>query len=118
MAILNFTLSPEALSKLHDALVCLGKFSEAVSIEASHDKVGYTSFNCVVVLIQRQLVLTALNTSKSAYASFKLMGNKFFSKYQYKPPRSGPQAKEKFYCKIYNKVSASCSIFASFSHGF
>jgi cell cycle checkpoint control protein RAD9A len=40
MAILNFTLSPEALSKLHDALVCLGKFSEAVSIEAVHDKVG------------------------------------------------------------------------------
>lgn len=39
MAILNFTLNPEALSKLHDALVCLGKFSEAVSIEASHDKV-------------------------------------------------------------------------------
>jgi hypothetical protein len=40
MAILNFTLSPEALGKLHDALVCLGKFSEAVSLEASHDKVS------------------------------------------------------------------------------
>ena len=39
MAILNFTLSPEALSKLHDALVCLGKFSESVSIEAVYDKV-------------------------------------------------------------------------------
>ncbi|TVY81542.1 DNA repair protein rad9 [Lachnellula suecica] len=91
MAILNFTLSPEALSKLHDALVCLGKFSEAVSIEASHDK----------------LVLTALNSSKSAYASFKLIGNKFFTKYQYKPPRSGNQAKEKFYCKIYNKALLS-----------
>ena len=54
---------------------------------------------------QIQLVLTALNTSKSAYASFKLTGNKFFSKYQFKPPRSGTQAKDKFYCKIYNKVS-------------
>ena len=42
MAILNFTLSPEALSKLHDTLVCLGKFSEAVSIEAVHDKVCHT----------------------------------------------------------------------------
>ena len=42
MAILNFALSPEALSKFHDALVCLGKFSEAVSIEASHDKVCET----------------------------------------------------------------------------
>jgi cell cycle checkpoint control protein RAD9A len=39
MAVLTFTLNPEALSKLHDALVCLGKFSEAVSIEASHDRV-------------------------------------------------------------------------------
>ena len=39
MVILNFTLSPEALGKLHDALVCLGKFSEAVSIEAAHDQV-------------------------------------------------------------------------------
>jgi cell cycle checkpoint control protein RAD9A len=42
MAILNFTLSPEALSKLHDALACLGKFSESVSIEAVHDKVCHT----------------------------------------------------------------------------
>ena len=39
MAILNFSLNPESLSKLHDALVCLGKFSEAVCIEAVHDKV-------------------------------------------------------------------------------
>jgi cell cycle checkpoint control protein RAD9A len=40
MAILNFTLSPEALGKVHDALVCLGKFSEAVSLEASQDRVS------------------------------------------------------------------------------
>jgi hypothetical protein len=40
MAILSFTLSPDAINKLHDALVCLGKFSEAVSIEASGDKVS------------------------------------------------------------------------------
>ena len=39
MAILSFTLSPEAISKLHDALVCLGKFSETVSIEASKNNV-------------------------------------------------------------------------------
>ncbi|KAH6684107.1 DNA repair protein-like protein rad9 [Halenospora varia] len=91
MAILNFTLNPEALSKLHDALVCLGKFSEAVSIEASHDK----------------LVLTALNSSKSAYASFTLVGNKFFSKYQYKPLRSSNQTNQKFNCRIYNKALLS-----------
>jgi len=45
MAILNFTLNPEALGKLHDALVCLGKFSEAVSIEAHHDKVRQSHSN-------------------------------------------------------------------------
>ena len=39
MPVLGFTLSPESLGKLHDALVCLGKFSEAVCIEAAHDKV-------------------------------------------------------------------------------
>jgi cell cycle checkpoint control protein RAD9A len=41
MAILSFTLNPDSISKLHDALVCLGKFSEAVSIEASNDKVCF-----------------------------------------------------------------------------
>ncbi|KAH8683364.1 Rad9-domain-containing protein [Tricladium varicosporioides] len=91
MAILTFTLNPEALSKLHDALVCLGKFSEAVSIEASHDK----------------LILTALNSSKSAYASFTLIGNKFFSKYQYKPLRLSNQVNQKFNCRIYNKALLS-----------
>ena len=39
MAILSFTLGPESLGKFHDALVCLGKFSEAVCIEAVQDKV-------------------------------------------------------------------------------
>ena len=49
-----------------------------------------------------QLVLTALNSSKSAYASFTLIGNKFFSKYHYRGVNG--QTKEKFNCKIYNKV--------------
>lgn len=40
MAILTFTLNPDALGKFHDALVCLGKFSETVSIEATHSRVG------------------------------------------------------------------------------
>lgn len=39
MAILVFSLGPESLSRLHDALVCLGKFSDSVSFDASHDKV-------------------------------------------------------------------------------
>jgi cell cycle checkpoint control protein RAD9A len=41
MAILSFTLTPESLGKLHDVLVCLGKFSEAVCIEAVHDKASF-----------------------------------------------------------------------------
>ncbi|PBP17691.1 DNA repair protein rad9 [Diplocarpon rosae] len=90
MAVLNFTLNPESLEKLHNALACLSKFSEAVSLEASHDK----------------LVLTALNSSKSAYASFTL-GSKFFSKYHFKPVKTGSQAKDKFTCKIYNKALLS-----------
>ncbi|KAK0116071.1 hypothetical protein ONS95_013104 [Cadophora gregata] len=91
MAILSFTLNPESLDKLHSALACLSKFSEAVSIEASHDK----------------LVLTALNSSKSAYASFTL-GSKFFLKYLYKPVRTaGSLPKDKFTCRIYNKALLS-----------
>jgi cell cycle checkpoint control protein RAD9A len=57
MAILKFTLSPEALSKLHDALVCLGKFSEAVSIEAVNDKV-------------RQILLSKLPFTDGAVSSY------------------------------------------------
>ncbi|KAH6715309.1 DNA repair protein-like protein rad9 [Leptodontidium sp. MPI-SDFR-AT-0119] len=91
MAILSFTLNPESLDKLHSALACLSKFSEAVSIEASNDK----------------LVLTALNSSKSAYSSFTL-GSKFFLKYNFNPVRTaGTQVKDKFTCKIYNKALLS-----------
>ncbi|TGO27725.1 hypothetical protein BPAE_0037g00070 [Botrytis paeoniae] len=88
MAILTFTLNPDALGRFHDTLVCLGKFSETVSIEATHSR----------------LILTTLNSTKSAYASFTLVGNKFFSKYQYTPLRSGRKTPEKFSCKIYNKA--------------
>jgi hypothetical protein len=42
MAVLTFSINPEALGKLHDALVCLGKFSEAVCLEASSDRVNTT----------------------------------------------------------------------------
>ncbi|KAL2067972.1 hypothetical protein VTL71DRAFT_16070 [Oculimacula yallundae] len=91
MAILSFTLNPESLDKLHSSLACLSKFSEAVALEASNDK----------------LVLTALNSSKSAYASFTL-GSKFFSKYHFKPVRTaGTQVKDKFTFQIYNKALLS-----------
>lgn len=109
MTILNFTLTTEAIGKLHDALACLGKFGEAVSIEASHDKVCDIKYVATFSNFL-QLVLTALNSSKSAYCSFTLVGNKFFSKYIYSPVRPRSQVKEKFNCKIYNKVCQARSI--------
>jgi hypothetical protein len=41
MVVLNFTLTPEAASKIHDLLVCLGKFSDTVAIEARRERVGH-----------------------------------------------------------------------------
>lgn len=40
MVVLNFTLTPEAAAKIHDLLVCLGKFSDTVAIEARRERVG------------------------------------------------------------------------------
>lgn len=40
MAILNFSLMPEATAKVFELLVCLAKFGESVAIEARSDKVG------------------------------------------------------------------------------
>ncbi|TQS35889.1 hypothetical protein Golomagni_03678 [Golovinomyces magnicellulatus] len=91
MAILTFSLNPESLNKFYDVLVCLGKFSDYVSIEAS----------------QFKLVLTTLNSTQSAYASFSLSATKFFSKYNYKYIRPGRQIKEKFVFKIYNRALIS-----------
>ncbi|KAK7712734.1 hypothetical protein SLS57_007688 [Botryosphaeria dothidea] len=86
MVALNFTLQPEALAALHDVLVCLGKFSESVSIEARRER----------------LSLTALNSSKSAYASFALDSSKFFSHYKFVPTARNSDGR--FTCRIYNKV--------------
>ena len=43
MVVLNFTLIPEAAAKVHDLLVCLGKFSDTVAIEARRERVGATA---------------------------------------------------------------------------
>ena len=40
MQTLSFTLQPEKISRIHDAIICLAKFSDSVSIEARRDKVG------------------------------------------------------------------------------
>nr|KMM69302.1 DNA repair protein rad9, variant [Coccidioides posadasii RMSCC 3488] len=67
MASLWFSLVPEAFLKLHDVLVCLAKFNDAVSIEAEHDV----------------LRLSTLNPSKSGYASFKFDSGSFFSQFSF-----------------------------------
>ncbi|KAK8049944.1 Rad9-domain-containing protein [Apiospora phragmitis] len=88
MVLLRFTLSEEGVNALRDALACLNKFSDEVSLEAKRDK----------------LVFTALNSSKSAYAAFSFITNRFFSKYQYE---GVAQNREKFFCKLYNRALLS-----------
>lgn len=39
MAVVSFTLSEEGVTILRDALICLNKFSDDVSLEARKDKV-------------------------------------------------------------------------------
>ncbi|KAF5013901.1 hypothetical protein FDECE_114 [Fusarium decemcellulare] len=92
MALLNFTLSEEGVSAFRDALICLNKFSDDVSLEARKDS----------------FVLTTLNTSKSAYASVRFATNKFFSRYQYQGSR---QFRDRFYCTLY--IRALISLFRS-----
>ncbi|KOS20826.1 DNA repair protein rad9 [Escovopsis weberi] len=92
MAVLTFTLSEEAVTAFRDALICLNKFSEDVSLEARKDS----------------FMLTTLNTSKSAYASFKFATNRFFSRYQY---QATPQYRDKFNCSLY--VRSLISLFRS-----
>ncbi|KAF7559429.1 hypothetical protein G7046_g4711 [Stylonectria norvegica] len=92
MALLNFTLSEEGVTAFRDALICLNKFSDDVSLEARKDS----------------FVLTTLNTSKSAYASVKFATNRFFSRYQF---QGTGQFRERFYCTLY--IRALISLFRS-----
>ena len=41
MAVLTFSLTPEATGRIYEALVCLAKFGEAVAIEARGDKASF-----------------------------------------------------------------------------
>ena len=42
MRILDFTLNLEGVARIHEAVLCLAKFSEVVSFEARQDKVPNT----------------------------------------------------------------------------
>ncbi|KAH6849860.1 Rad9-domain-containing protein [Chaetomium sp. MPI-CAGE-AT-0009] len=82
MVVLNFTLSEEGVAVLHDALACMFKFSDDVSLEARKDK----------------LTLTTLNISKSAYVCFSFAANRFFSRYSFE---GTPQHRDRFFCQLY-----------------
>ncbi|PHH85033.1 hypothetical protein CDD83_998 [Cordyceps sp. RAO-2017] len=92
MPILNFTLSEEGTAAFRDALTCLNKFSDDVSLEARKES----------------FVLTTLNNSKSAYASFTFATNRFFSRYQF---QASGQYRDRFYCSLY--IRALISLFRS-----
>lgn len=51
MHTLSFSLTLEGVVRIHDAVLCLAKFSEVVSLEARKDKVGETPPSLVYVYI-------------------------------------------------------------------
>ncbi|KXX75252.1 DNA repair protein rad9 [Madurella mycetomatis] len=75
MVILNFTLSEDGVAVLHDALACMFKFSD-------------------------DLTLTTLNISKSAYVCFSFAANRFFSRYSFE---GTPQYRDRFFCQLYTR---------------
>lgn len=96
MALVSFTLSEEGVGAFNDALLCIHKFSDDVSLEIKKDK----------------LVLTALNLTKSAYASFTFAANRFFSRFLFE---GNAQYRERFYCMIY--IKALLSVFRTRTGG-
>ncbi|KAI7190434.1 Rad9-domain-containing protein [Hortaea werneckii] len=90
MAVLSFSLSPDATGRIYDALVCLSKFGDNVSLEARSDK----------------LIITALNLSRTAYASFALDAKVFFLEYQFRASSSS-NGGDRFTCQLLNKALQS-----------
>ncbi|KAF8537640.1 Rad9/Ddc1, partial [Trichophaea hybrida] len=89
MTTLNFTLSPQATQKVHEALLCLSKFSEFVSLDARRNK----------------LCLSALNSTKSAYGAVHLGANRFCEEFNFVPA----EGEERFQSRL--QVKALLSVF-------
>ncbi|KAI9895074.1 MAG: hypothetical protein M1814_000299 [Vezdaea aestivalis] len=87
MAVLQIILDPRAVHKFHNAVICLSKFSEEVTLTARKDK----------------FLLTGLNSSKTGYVAFIFETTQGFSKYSFKPLRNVPE----FTFKLMNKSLAS-----------
>lgn len=120
MTHLSFSLAPTALVQLHDALTCLAKFNESVSLEAEYDLV------CSMVSTRKRkywiadilnvwfkLRLSALNSTKTAYSAFVLEADSFFENYSFSPSRDTSSASSsnrrpyRFCCKIFLRVRSS-----------
>ncbi|MCJ1281330.1 hypothetical protein MMC26_000649 [Xylographa opegraphella] len=97
MPTLSFTVGPEGVVRIHDAVLCLAKFSDTVGLEARSDGVG--------------LIFSALNSSRSASASFSLDKDAFFQTFQFNPGTSIGRIPENddsnFTCQLYNKALLS-----------
>ncbi|KAJ5963800.1 Rad9/DDC1 [Penicillium vulpinum] len=96
MTSLSLSLGPPTLVRLHDALICLSKFSETVAIEAEPEI----------------LRLSALNSTKTGFASFTFEKEEFFEAYYFNSSndgRSGSAPLNRFFCQIY--IKALLSIF-------
>ncbi|KAF5857719.1 hypothetical protein ETB97_005391 [Aspergillus alliaceus] len=92
MVSLAFSLAPEALYQLHDALTCLAKFHETVAIEAEFD----------------QLRLSVLNSTKTAYAAFLFEADVFFESYSFDMPKASGNVRSDRYCfQLYLKALLS-----------
>ncbi|KAI6368308.1 hypothetical protein MCOR25_004714 [Pyricularia grisea] len=90
MSILNFTLSEDGVVALQNALTCLLRFCDDVSLDATKDK----------------FILTGLNATKSAHISFIFNLNRFFSRYSFE---GSAQYRDRFYCILY--IRALLSVF-------
>lgn len=114
MAVLSFSLTPEATGRVYEALVCLAKFGEAVSIEAKSEKARFHPTAWFTKYANaRQLTITALNLSRTAYAAFALDSRSFFISYDFRGGGGGSSSSvkggDRFTCQLLNKVNTSSS---------
>ncbi|KAM7185655.1 DNA repair protein rad9 [Rhypophila sp. PSN 637] len=87
MAVLNFTLSEEGVSVFHDALACMFKFSD-------------------------DLTLSTINVSRSAYMCCTFAANRFFSRYNFE---GNVQYRDRFFCQLW--IKSLLSVFRTRTSG-
>lgn len=106
--VLDFSLSPDATGRIYELLACLAKFGDTVSVEARAEKASsakmINSNTIHAAKTSQQLTLTALNSSRTAYASFSLDPRTFFINYNF-DVRNPPGKSDRFTCQLYNRVS-------------